>query len=119
MPNEEGEVSSNPSSVDKKSLATIRSAPTWDLHIDGSSNGSGCGADLVFSSHKLERLRIEYALQLGFKASNNEVEYKAFLTGFGLAYMVGVKHFRIFSDSQLVARQVSGQGREDGKKPIE
>lgn len=58
--------------------------PTWNLYIDESSNDNGCGAGLILSLPKLERLKIKHALRLGFKASNNEVEYKALLAGLRL-----------------------------------
>lgn len=101
--NEEGEVSSNPSSVTKKSLMAICLALMWDLHVDGSLSSSGCGASLVLISPELECLRIEYALRLGFKTSNNEAKYEVLLANLRLVQVVGSKHFHIFNDSQLVA----------------
>lgn len=70
--------------------------------MDGSSNDGGCGASLILSFLKSECLRIEYALQLGFKASNNEAKYEALLVSLRLACIIGAKHLHIFSDSQLV-----------------
>lgn len=66
--------------------------------MDGSSNDRGCEAGLILSSLKLECLRIEYTLRLGFKASNNETEYETLLAGLRLAQVMGTKHLRIFSD---------------------
>lgn len=56
----------------------------------------------MLNSPNLECLNIEYALQLGFKVSNNEVEYEALLAGLRLVWVMRAKHLRIFSDSQLV-----------------
>lgn len=52
--------------------------------MDGSFNDINYGMGLVLSSLKSEHLKIEYALRLGFKASNNEVKYEALLTGLRL-----------------------------------
>lgn len=71
----------------EESLSTPRPALAWNLYVDGSSNYGGCRANLIFSSPKPECLRIEYALRLGFKAPNNETEYKALLVGLRLAYV--------------------------------
>ncbi|KAM2904672.1 hypothetical protein COP2_004361 [Malus domestica] len=49
---------------------------------------------------------MEYALRFKFKASNNEVEYEAFLAGLSLDKHLGVKRIDIFSDFQLVVNQV-------------
>lgn len=59
-------------------------ASKWDLHVDRSSNGNGCGAGLILSSLEPKHLRIEYMLLLRFKAFNNEVEYEALLAGLRL-----------------------------------
>lgn len=42
-------------------------------------------AGLFLTLPKMERLKIEYVLQLRFKASNNKAKYKAFLVGMRLA----------------------------------
>lgn len=62
---------------------------------------------LVFKSPAPKHLKIEYALRLGFKASNNKVEYKVLLVGLRLAQVVGVKWLDIFNDSQSIVQQVS------------
>lgn len=48
-------------------------------------------------------------MSLSFKATNNEVEYEAMLTGLCLALALGAKWVRINSDSQLVVRPVRGE----------
>ncbi|GFY90980.1 hypothetical protein Acr_07g0011760 [Actinidia rufa] len=47
----------------------------WILFIDGSSNQHGCGAGLVIRAPSGEQM--EYAIRMGFKATNNEAEYEA------------------------------------------
>ena len=44
--------------------------PTWVLYVDGSSNSQGSGAGIILTTP--EGVQLEQALQLGFKASNNE-----------------------------------------------
>lgn len=83
--------------------------------MDGSSNDGRCGVGFILSSPKPKHLRIEYALHLGFKVSNNKAEYKALLVCLRLAQKVGVKHLNIFNDSQLVVQQVSQEYQTKGK----
>lgn len=45
---------------------------------------------------------LRYALALTFKATNNELEYEAFITGLRLARGRGVNTLRVICDSQLV-----------------
>ncbi|CAA7017573.1 unnamed protein product [Microthlaspi erraticum] len=52
--------------------------------------------------------RLEQSIKLGFPASNNEAEYEAIIAGLRLAEAVGAEHVRAFCDSQLVAKQFSG-----------
>lgn len=50
---------------------------------------------------------MEYAIQLGFKATNNEAEYKALIARLGLAIEVGVTRLSAHTDSKLVEGQVT------------
>ena len=49
-----------------------------------------------------------YVIRLGFKATNNEAEYEALITGLQAARHVGASNVLILSDSQLAAQQLSG-----------
>ena len=64
------------------------------------------GAGIVLTSPKDDRL--EYALQIHFKASNNIAEYEALIHGLKLAKELGVKRILCFGDSDLVIQQASG-----------
>lgn len=101
IPNEEIKVSQDPSSTAGESPMAAHLALAQDLYVEGSLNGGGYGAGLVFISYKPKCVRIEYASQLGFKTSNNEAKYKAFLVSLRLACKVGTKHHHILIDSQL------------------
>ncbi|KAM2257158.1 hypothetical protein ACFXTI_047431 [Malus domestica] len=80
-------------------------APAWSLYVDGLSNQQGCGAGLVLMTP--DKVAMKYALRFKFKASNNEAEYEALITGLRLAKHLEVKRIDIFSDSQLVVNQVT------------
>ncbi|MCS5023615.1 ribonuclease HI family protein, partial [Staphylococcus aureus] len=55
-----------------------------------------------------EGYQAEYALRFQFKASNNMAEYEALVTGLRLAKEVGAQNLKVYSDSQLVVNQVTG-----------
>ena len=80
--------------------------PLWTLHVDGSSTNASSGAGLVLRSP--DDSTFEYALRFGFRASNNEAEYEALVTGLQLARQVGAQRVQAYSDSQLVVSQVKG-----------
>ncbi|GFS37771.1 hypothetical protein Acr_00g0053840 [Actinidia rufa] len=52
--------------------------------------------------------QMEYAIRMGFQATNNEAEYEALLAGLRLATELGAQSLEIFSESQLVVNQVQG-----------
>ena len=56
----------------------------------------------------LERIKLEKSLQLGFRASNIEVEYEALIAGIKATRNLGAKEVEIFSDSRLVVSQTEG-----------
>jgi ribonuclease HI len=77
----------------------------WVLYVDGSSNVRGAGAGVVLITP--DSTTVQYALRLGFKASNNETEYKALLAGLRLAVSLGVQSLQVRCDSQLVVNHIS------------
>ena len=77
---------------------------TWKLSVDGASNAQGSGAGLILTSPK--GIDIEYALRFGFYMSNNEAEYEAVIAGLNLAHSLEVDQLEVYSDSQLVVRQI-------------
>ena len=54
-------------------------------------------------------LLIEQALRFAFKASNNQAEYEALITGMLLAKEMGAQNLLAKSDSLLVTGQVTGE----------
>ncbi|XP_074328318.1 uncharacterized protein LOC141666223 [Apium graveolens] len=51
----------------------------------------------------------EPAITFAFKATNNQAEYEALLSGLRLAKSLGVRSLTIYSDSQIVVRQTNGE----------
>jgi len=76
-------------------------APTtptfWNLYVDSSSTRDGSGTGLIIEIPQGERH--EHALKFIFKASNNEAEYEALITGIKLCYMTVADLVKAYSDS--------------------
>ncbi|KAL0317560.1 UNVERIFIED_CONTAM: Ribonuclease HI [Sesamum angustifolium] len=52
--------------------------------------------------------RFGICYQFGFKASNDKAEYEALVIGMMMTHDVGAKHLVVYSDSQLIVKQVEG-----------
>ncbi|XXG67554.1 hypothetical protein AAC387_Pa06g0876 [Persea americana] len=85
----------------------------WKVFVYGSSTSKRAGAGIVLQSP--EGLVIEQALTLSFKASNNKAEYEALIAEPNSVKILEAWHVMVFSDSQLVTSQISGdyQARDD------
>ena len=82
--------------------------------MDGSSNDGGSGACLILIS--LKKYRMHCVLRFKFKASNNEVEYEALITGLKLAKEMKVESLEIYKDSQLVVSQITNEYQAQEEK---
>jgi ribonuclease HI len=78
----------------------------WRMHFDGSKLLGGLGAGVVLTSPKGDKL--QYVLQMHFRASNNVAEYEALVHGPKMAKQIGIRRILCFGDSDLVTHQVSG-----------
>ena len=78
----------------------------WKVFMDGATGALGVGATIVIITPEL--IRVEHSFRLGFKASNNEVEYKALLIGLRAILNLGDREVEVYSDSRLVVNQVQG-----------
>ena len=89
-------------------LLAITTPPhsSWTLSVDGSSNMSGARLGLVLISPEGDI--IQQAIKCGFKATNNEAEYEALITGLMLAKGMDIQKLDVCSDSQLVFIQLLG-----------
>jgi hypothetical protein len=79
----------------------------WRMNFDGSKILGGLGASVVLTSPKGDKL--QYVLQMHFRASNNVAEYEALVHGLKLAKEIGIRRILYFGDSDLVVHQVSGE----------
>jgi len=78
----------------------------WKVFVDGASKAMGAGAGIVIINPKGKRL--EHSFRLGFRASNNEAEYKVLLVGLKAIRDMGAREVKVYSDSWLVVNQVQG-----------
>ena len=87
-----------------KDAQTTTDLSIWKLSVDGASNAQRSGAGLILTSP--EGIDIEYALRFGFRTSNNEAEYEAVIASPNLAHSLEIDQLEVYSDSQLVVRQI-------------
>ena len=80
-----------------------------DLWVDGASRGNPgpAASGVVLKTPKGETIK-SLGLALG-KATNNIAEYSGILLGLQEAMSLGASSIKIFTDSELVARQWNGQ----------
>jgi ribonuclease HI len=81
------------------------------LHIDGASRGNP--GEAGFGIHATSPTGEEVASLYGYlgRASNNVAEYQALIHALRYALGRGARRVRVFSDSELVVRQMAGQYR--------
>jgi hypothetical protein len=77
----------------------------WVMYFDGSLNLEGAGAGVLLISPMVEQHK--YVLQIFWKVSNNEAEYKALLHGLHLTASLGIKRLLVYGDSAVVINQVT------------
>ena len=76
------------------------------MFVDGASSAVGAGSGIVIIT--LEGIQLEHSFRLGFKASNNEAKYEAFLVGLRTVLCLGALDEEIYSNSRLVVYQIQG-----------
>jgi ribonuclease HI len=83
----------------------------WRLHCDGASRGNPgpAGAGIVLHDPQ-GRLRVNTGRYLG-ETTNNVAEYQALLLGLAEARKIAVHKIRIFADSELMVKQLTGRYR--------
>lgn len=82
------------------------------IHIDGGSRGNPgpAGAGAVVQDKADNSILYKGGVFLG-KATNNVAEYSGLLAGLQAAKELNATHVELFSDSQLLVRQMIGQYR--------
>lgn len=92
---------------------------TATLHIDGAARGNpGPAAYAVVLTRPGEPV-VEEAQPIG-SATNNVAEYTALIEGLTLAARLGVQKLAVFSDSELLVKQMNGEYRvkSDDLRPL-
>jgi ribonuclease HI len=81
------------------------------IHIDGASRGNP--GEAGFGVHVARADGTEVAGLYGYlgRATNNVAEYQALLHALRYALARGARAIRVFSDSELVVRQIEGRYR--------
>ena len=81
------------------------------LHVDGASRGNP--GEAGFGVHVTAPVGREVASLYGYlgRATNNVAEYQALLHGLRFALERGAREVEVFSDSELLVRQVEGRYR--------
>ncbi|KAL5541056.1 hypothetical protein UlMin_042629 [Ulmus minor] len=95
-------------------LTTQTQNSQWKLYVDGSSTENSSGAGIILLSP--DGVKLSCAVRFKFKATNNQAEYEALLSGLRLAKEVSARHLTIYSDSQLVVSQVNSEFQAKGEK---
>ncbi|ADU52154.1 ribonuclease H [Thermaerobacter marianensis DSM 12885] len=92
----------------------------WRLHTDGAARGNpgpaGIGVVLIDPRGQVA----ERVARFIGTATNNVAEYTALITGLQRALEHGARRLEVYSDSELMVRQLNGQYRvkNDGLKPL-
>jgi ribonuclease HI len=91
------------------------------IHIDGGSRGNPgpAGAGVVIRDKSDNSILYKGGVFLG-KATNNVAEYSGLLAGLSAGKQLNADAAQIFSDSQLLVRQMTGEYRvkNAGLKPL-
>ena len=84
-----------------------QSTESWRIFVDGARCEAGGGAGVVLEGPS--SFSHEYALNFAFPVTNNEAEYEALIAGIEMALLNGARRVKAFTDSEIVARQVTGE----------
>lgn len=90
-----------------------------EIYTDGASRGNPGEAALGVVIYKDKEILNEISESLGIK-TNNEAEYLAVLRALEQAHTLNLKSFTLYSDSQLLVRQLNGEYKVKSKtlKPL-
>jgi hypothetical protein len=76
----------------------------WTLYFDGSFYNEGQRIDIVLVSPRSTTFDFSSRLKAYF--TNNQVKYEALMFSLELLGYMGVKHMKVFDDSQLIVQQI-------------
>jgi ribonuclease HI len=81
----------------------------WRLHCDGAARGNpGPAAAGIVLYNPQGEIKAQIGKFLG-ETTNNVAEYQALLLGLKKARQLGASRIRIFADSELMVRQITGR----------
>src|SRR5215211_7485482 len=95
----------NPQGTDVAALVT----DLLQIHIDGGSRGNP--GDAGYGVYVQDEVGADVARLYGYLgvATNNVAEYQGLINGLMFALEHGARRVRVFSDSELVVRQIEGR----------
>ncbi|XP_074327805.1 uncharacterized protein LOC141665719 [Apium graveolens] len=102
FPEEEPE----PMTIDPETYQASNSG-AYTLKVDGSSTSERSGARLILTCP--EGFTIQITISFCFPTTNNHAEYEALISGLKLSRTLKVQDLNIFSDSQIVVKQINGE----------
>lgn len=91
---------------------------TATMHIDGAARGNPGPAAYAIVLERPGQPIVEEAIAIG-TATNNVAEYTALVEGLALAAEFGVKKLQVFSDSELMVKQMNGEYRVKNPELLE
>lgn len=68
----------------------------WQVSVDGSSGNQGAGVGVVLEAPDGEE--VSYAVRLEFRATNNQTEYEALISGLEFAQTVRANKVKVRAD---------------------
>lgn len=80
------------------------------IHVDGAARGNPGPAAFAYVITGPGRAAVEHAERLG-SATNNVAEYTALVRALGRAHELAARRLAIFSDSELMVKQMNGEYR--------
>jgi ribonuclease HI len=83
---------------------------TATVHIDGAARGNPGPAAFAYVLRRPGQPTVEHAEPIG-KATNNVAEYTALVNALERAAELGVEQLDVFSDSELLVKQMNGEYR--------
>ncbi|GAA0150510.1 hypothetical protein LIER_09437 [Lithospermum erythrorhizon] len=67
----------------------VKEIPRWKLYVDEASNEKGSTAGILIEGPEGEMF--EYTLRFSFKATNNQVEHEAMVTGLQISQVLKIQ----------------------------
>jgi ribonuclease HI len=87
----------------------------FQLYVDGAAKGNPGEAGIgVILQDGDDNILLRWSEHIG-RATNNQAEYMALIVGLKKSLAIGVKEVVVYTDSELMERQITGQYRVKDK----